>query len=236
MGLDRNKIQDCVRKLREIKGEELTMNKTITAIIIAFCIALAGETVFLFSQLNKQNTLTQDLFEAQVESEQLSTEIDTISLEKDSLLKEKEDNSTQLATLSVQVETLTAENKALKTDINTKKGQISELQAKQRSMEQKFMCDKTIGSINFSDNKSVNDALVKYVNQTKGISEPISAHYWKIIWTGEKYSTHTIEVHSEKDRTNYIWTFTAYFRGEAYGEHENGVFYNDEQCWIYLDK
>lgn len=205
------------------------MNKTLTAIIIAIFIALAGETVFLFSQMNK-------LTKSQVETEKLSNEIGTISSEKESLLKENDEKTTQLATSSAQIETLTSEKTALETDVKSKRAQISELQAKQRAMVQTFMCDKTISSINFSDNKSVNDALVKYVNQIKGISEPISAHYWKIIWTGEKYSTHTIEVHSEKDRMNYIWTFTAYFRGEAYGDHENGVFYNDEQCWIYLDK
>lgn len=205
------------------------MNKTITVIIIAIFIALAGETVYLFSQMNI-------LSKSQIETAKLSTEISTISSEKESLHKENGEMTTQLATLSAQIDTLTSEKIALETDVKSKKAQISEMQTKQRTTEKKFMCNSTISNISFSNNKSVNDALVKYVNRTKSISEPISAHYWKIIWTGENYSTHTIEVHSEKDHMNYIWTFTAYFRGEAYGDHENGVFYNDEQCWLYLDK
>lgn len=99
------------------------------------------------------------------------------------------------------------------------------------------MCDKTLIDIDFTDNKSVNNELVKFVNRDKSsISEPVSAHYWSLLWTGEKYSIHTVEVYSAKDRTTYVWKFTAYFHGEAYGIHKNGVFWNDEQCWIYLEE
>jgi hypothetical protein len=89
--------------------------------------------------------------------------------------------------------------------------------------------------VNFSTNKSVNDALVDWVENNTTITEPVSAHYWNIIWTGDKYSIHTIEVYSAKNNVNYVWTFTAYFRGEADGEHANGIFYNDDQCWLYLE-
>ncbi|MHB8088736.1 MAG: hypothetical protein ACYDH2_10885 [Anaerolineaceae bacterium] len=212
------------------------MSKSFIAIIIILIVALIGVTVFLFTTMGEKNTINQDLLKAETKNSQLTNDLASVTSEKDSLAQENDAADAQLTTLTAQLTTLTGENATLNGDLDKIKDQISDLQATQRSMEKKFMCSKTISSIDFTGNKSVNDALSKYVNQTKSITEPITANYWNIIWTGEKYSTHTIEAHSEKDRTNYLWTFTAYFRGEAYGDHENGVFYNDRQCWIYLDK
>ncbi len=56
-----------------------------------------------------------------------------------------------------------------------------------------------------------------------------------ILYAGSKYSIHTVEVFSAKENMTYMWKFTAYFRGESYGDHVNGIFYNDNQCWLYLE-
>lgn len=222
----------------------------ITAAVVLI-IAVAGESFYLFDQNEKLGNLKNSHAaqeetikrleektirgledeKARLESEKtnLSIEIGRLRQEKTELTTQNEKQAEELVELSNQLSTLTPQMKAKNDELRKVRNEVI-------SMKKKFMCDTTMAKPDFSSNDSVSKALAKYVERTKGIDEPVTAHYWNQVWTGEKYSIHTVEVYSKNDRINYVWKFTVYYRGEAYGDHENGVFYNDQQCWLYLDK
>ncbi len=212
-------------------------------VVIVLALALVVESFLLINQMEKQQQLADDIsrLEQEVrgaqndnrllstENASLQTEIDKFANEKTVLVADTEKLTQEATELEAQIEKMSA-------DIKTKTSRVSALTREKSALEKKFMCSRTLSNVDFSSNESVNKSLKKYVENTKNRSEAVSASYWNLIWTGEKYSTHTVEVNSEADNINYIWKFTVYFRGEAYGDHENGIFYNDEQCWMYLDK
>lgn len=212
-------------------------------VVTVLVFALVTETFFLVNQFGKQQQLVANVFGLQQDiqasegnNEKLTGEIDDLKEEMEQLSQEKSVLIEEVTELEKEVSTLSEENSKLSGDLKEKSDRVSALAGENRLLESKFMCERTLSNVDFSNNESVNKSLKKYVEDTKNLEEPITASYWNLIWTGDKYSIHTVEVHSEKDRTNYIWKFTVYFRGEAYGDHENGIFYNDHQCWMYLDK
>lgn len=219
------------------------MKKITIAIIVVLFVTIAAETFFLVNGFTKRTALDRELLIEQNNSMLLSSQVDTLTDEKQTLTTNLTTLDSQLAALEEEKTNLLNENnllleesEALKESVKQKTTQISKLTREKTAITDKFMCDRTISNVDFSTNKSVSDSLVDYVMDTKSGSEPVSANYWNTVWTGEKYSIHTVAVFSAKDNTNYIWKFTAYFKGEAYGDHVNGIFYNDQQCWLYLDK
>jgi hypothetical protein len=225
--------------------------KTISIVTVAvLSVALIIETIF-FLQLSRNqqkfsyqvSSLQQDVKELEKSNTLLKDSQTLLENEKSKLLvntgqlsQENETFSTEIAKKEEQIKSLTDDVGKLTTELDEQKASVSKLQTENNSLKSKFMCKKTLSSVDFTNNKSVNKSLVAFAESVNTRPEPISAHYWNLIWTGSKYSIHTIEVHSEKERTNYIWKFTVYFRGESYGDHGNGIFYNDDQCWLYLDK
>lgn len=215
--------------------------------IIVLALGLVGETVFLVKQTGDQQEMGHQVFQLEQEvqdaesnneklieennavSMNLKKEIEQVSLEKVTLVD-------KVAALEEDASKLKEDNTKLTNDLKAKTDRVSTLTRENSTMKKKFMCGRTLSNVDFASNDTVNKALKQYVNDTKNRSEIVSASYWNLIWTGEKYSTHTVEVYSEKDQINYVWKFTVYFRGESYGDHENGIFYNDDQCWMYLDK
>jgi cell division protein FtsB len=210
-------------------------------ITILIIVALAGETVFIFHQFSTQQALMSQQLQLQqkiggLEKEKLSLEKDNANLEKviEQLNKEND-------TLTERTSSLEEENKKLADQVadltktgNVKTSDINRLQSEVSTINKKLLCENLLTKVDFTNNETVNKSLVSYVEANKNEVEPVSAHYWNLIWTGSKYSVHTIEVHSAKDQINYIWKFTVYFQGESYGDHVNGVFYNDDQCWLYM--
>ena len=127
------------------------MSKSFIAIIIILIVALIGVTVFLFTTMGEKNTINQDLLKAETKNSQLTNDLASVTSEKDSLAQENDAADAQLTTLTAQLTTLTGENATLNGDLDKIKDQISDLQASQRSMEKKFMCSKTINSIDFTE-------------------------------------------------------------------------------------
>lgn len=230
------------------------MNKILITVLAVVLLALVAVSTIMVIQLMEKQKLSIEKtnFELQLINSQqavsklerteeglekeraaLQTKLDKLTEEKDSMIDSLVD---QLAGLEEKEEALNTQISDLTKTLQGKEARINKLQTENKSLTSKFMCNETLSNVDFTNNESVNKSLVKYVNDTKSLEEPISAHYWNLIWTKSKYSIHTIEVHSQKDRMNYIWKFTVYFRGESHGDHENGIFYNDDQCWMYLDK
>jgi hypothetical protein len=135
--------------------------------------------------------------------------------------------------LEDEINTLTDETKELKNELGMLR---INYESKLDALEKELMCDEAPINVDYASNKTVSDSLVKFVNGWKSAEEPISSHHWSLIWTGNKYSIHTVEVHSEKDNINYIWTFIAYFQGEGNGLHSDGIFWADHQCWLDFKK
>ena len=226
------------------------MKKSFTAVtIILALIAVveAGILIFSFVSLNQQSrqkvSLQQELTELKQQKQDLEASqgeaqfnLGKVSQERDSLLEQikslQDDNSNLNKDLDKEVE----EKGTLSAQLKDSKDEASNLRSDVSSLNQKFMCEDTLTDVDFTSLDLVNKALGKYVEDTKNMTEPVSARYYNQIWTGQKYSIHTVEVHTEKDRMTYLWKFTVYFRGENFGLHENGIFYNDQQCWLYLDK
>lgn len=212
-------------------------------VIIVLALSLVGETFFLIKQSDdlrqmagEVTQLKQEVLDSQSKNEELIQEKNSLQSGYDQVAQEKTIFSDKTAELEQEAAELSEVNKRLSENLKTKTNRVTELLSEKKSLESKFLCARTLPRVDFSSNEAVNKSLKKYVNDTKNFDEPVSASYWNLIWTGEKYSTHTVEVKSEKDNMVYIWKFTVYFRGESYGNHENGIFYNDDQCWLYLDK
>ena len=160
------------------------------------------------------------------EIDQLETGIETLESEINTLNRDIESLNGEIDILIDEVNDLKHEKGMLKVNYE---GQLDEL-------EGILMCEESPINVDYENNKTVSDSLVKFVNSWKGAEEPISSHRWSLIWTKSKYSIHTIEVHSEKDSINYVWKFTSYFNGEGNGRHVNGIFWADHQCWLDFDK
>lgn len=211
------------------------MKKATIAITVVLLLALISETVFLIILVKNRNELVVNMFNEQMKNVKLTNDITNITAEKDDLVKEKGGLDDQILSLKSQLAAITEENDSLIDSNELKAERIDSLLDEKEAINSKFMCAKTLKTVDFSNNKSVSDDLVKYVTQAKSTQEPVTAAFWNTVWTGEKYSIHTIEVESEKDNATYVWKFTVYYRGESYGDHENGVFYNDDQCWLYFN-
>lgn len=95
-----------------------------------------------------------------------------------------------------------------------------------------YFCSEKI-RVDFTSNYTVGRSLIEFVADRA--EDPVSGNWWKIFWTGDKHSLHTVEAWSKEDRVNYVWEFIVYFRGEFYGEHPNGVFWTGAGCWLYRD-
>jgi predicted nuclease with TOPRIM domain len=216
------------------------MKKALVGICIVLLVALGAESAFFISNANQWKLATQD---AQTQKEDLNNQIATLQADKSNLVVENAKLSQEKDTLNEEMGSLSDENRTLNDkvdsltdDLKNRTTDWQEATSELKATKDKYLCKKPITAVSFVDNSSVDQALVKYVNSTKNPDEPISAHNWSIIWTGSKYSIHTVEVYSEKDKTSYIWKFTVYFKGEDYGYHVNGIFYNDQQCWLYIEK
>lgn len=204
--------------------------KKLLPYLLGFCIfALGVETLFLIMNFGKLNTCQKDLAnttlmmgrldgkcqDIQKNNDQLKNEIEAFQKDNQKLNQAVKDDAAEISNLKEQVLKVNQE----------KNNEVA-------AMENRFMCAESPIIVSYRDNASVNNSLKVFVENTKSIDEPITASYWNAIWTGDNYSIHTIEVESEKDQTNYLWKFTAYFDGESYGQHVNGVFWNDQQCWL----
>lgn len=212
-------------------------------VVIVLALILAVETGFIIKLVMDQQQQTVrvlqgelDLQFAKNKNEELGNANGEIKGELEKANQQKTELTEAQGKLQEDANKLTAEKEKLLLDQKNNLSEMQKLKVNVSDTTDKFMCDRTLSNVDFTNNESVNKSLKKYVTDTKGISEDVSASYWNLIWTGKKYSIHTVEVHSDEDNMNYIWKFTAYFRGESHGDHENGVFYNDDQCWMYLDK
>ena len=212
-------------------------------VVIVLALILAVETGFIIKLVMDQQQQTVrvlqgelDLQFAKNKNEELGNANGEIKGELEKANQQKTELTEAQGKLQEDANKLTAENEKLLLDQKNNLSKMEKLKVNVSDTTDKFMCDRTLSNVDFTNNESVNKSLKKYVTDTKGISDDVSASYWNLIWTGKKYSIHTVEVNSDEDNMNYIWKFTAYFRGESYGDHENGVFYNDDQCWMYLDK
>ena len=197
--------------------------------VVFIVLALIVETIFIIHQVGDQQRLSfqilgleQNLTESENKNETLNGDNAKANKEIEELTIEK---NQQIAT-----------NADLEKKLEEKIAYSTELLKQNSTLEKKFLCEKSLSGVDFTDNETVNQSLKKYVRDTKNRSEPVSASYWSLIWTGDKYSIHTVEAYSEEENMNYIWKFTVYFNGESYGDHKDGIFYNDGQCWLYLDK
>ncbi len=211
--------------------------------VVVLALALVAETFFLVQQIDNLQQMTGEIARLQQEVADSQTKYEDLVEEKNTLQEGFEKVTFERTTfidksskLEQEVTELSEENKSVKEDLKTKTNRVSELLRENKALESKFMCDRILSNVDFSSNEAVNKSLKKYVSDTKNLDEAVSASYWNLIWTGDKYSTHTVEVNSVKDNVVYVWKFTVYYRGESYGDHENGIFYNDDQCWLYLDK
>lgn len=106
-------------------------NKSNILIVILIC--LVGYFIF---QIYTQN---QYLSRFQTSNSQLQKTLEGIISKKKVLEEEKKENTIIISTLTAAKKTNSAE--------------ISKLKATQISMENKFMCDKTLIDIDFTDNK-----------------------------------------------------------------------------------
>jgi hypothetical protein len=148
----------------------------------------------------------------QNEKTNLKTDVSKLTDAKN-LLSEK------IIKLETEAKDLNGKMSELTKNLADKTSSVTKLQSENRSLKQKYMCKDTLNNVDFSSNKTVNTALTSYVNRTKSLDLPVSANYWNLIWTGSKYSTHTVEVYSAKENMTYLWKFTVYYRGESYGDH-----------------
>jgi hypothetical protein len=231
-----NKIFSCLVM-------EGSMKKWVSIfVIVAFGIIALTEAVFLFLSFGKETqsrVLLDSVNNKLSEATTKNTELEGVksdlqysngqcSQEIDSLTSEKAQLITTSDELTVKFDSLEKENK-------TNLDSIVSLKKENKALTDRFMCKDQIKGVTFIDNKMVNTLLVKYVEDTSNLKLPVTSHSWNIVWSDSKYSIHTIGILSTKDNINYIWKFTVYFKGEAYGEHANGIFYNDQQCWLYLE-
>lgn len=212
-------------------------------VVIVLALILAVETGFIIKLVMDQQQQTVRVLQGELDlqfAKNKNEELGNANVEIKGELEKANQQKTELTEaqgkLQEDANKLTAENEKLLLDQKNNLSKMEKLKVNVSDTTDKFMCDRTLSNVDFTNNESVNKSLKKYVTDTKGISDDVSASYWNLIWTGKKYSIHTVEVNSDEDNMNYIWKFTAYFRGESYGDHENGVFYNDDQCWMYLDK
>ena len=184
--------------------------------------------------------LVGDLSDALDSIEKKEGEIDNQAEEIDQL-------ETEIDTLESEISTLNSDIESLNSEIDTQNDEVNDLkhdkgmltvnyEGKLDELEEKLMCEESPINVDYENNKTVSDSLVKFVNSKKSVEEPITSHRWSIIWTKSRFSIHTIEVHSEKDSINYVWKFTSYFNGEGNGRHVNGIFWADHQCWLDFDK
>jgi hypothetical protein len=142
--------------------------------------------------------------------------------------------------LKIQLESVSGELQVIQTELETtqRENEVALQQAETDKInsiieiEEKYQCPDYPISVDYKNNYSVGQSLISYVEKSKVLDEPISANYWKAFWTGEKHSLHTVEVYSSNDNMTYLWEFVVYFRGEASGEHPNGVFWTGRGCWL----
>lgn len=175
---------------------------------------------------NNNSKLNDTVSSKELEITNLEERIRELDISVTTLTAKNEELSNDKATLEAKVSSLETSYDLLQGQYTTASGIVKELDG--------LFCDTQLNDVDFSNNESVNESLVSYVERTKSTAEPISAHYFNLIWTGEKHSIHTIEVYSQADNMNYLWKFIVYFRGEAYGRHENGIFNSDDMCWLYF--
>ncbi|GIV63891.1 MAG: hypothetical protein KatS3mg045_1230 [Bellilinea sp.] len=218
-------------------------NRFYTIAALVLMLLLSGETIFLLNTNQHRSVLAKHVTELEQTIQRKKEENEKLTHEnsqlKDSLELtnlEKQQSAEKILELEEEIKSLEKQLADAQKDLVSKNAQIANLREDIVKTKDKFMCSTSLSRVDFTSNATVNNVLKNYVNRIKNMNEPISASYWNQIWTGKNYSIHTIEVYSEKDNTNYLWKFTVYFRGEAYGEHEYGIFYNDNQCWLYLDK
>lgn len=211
------------------------------AVIIVLVLSLVGMTYYLVQQSASVQRFTTQLSESQQKVTSLEKDNSGLASEKTALQADINSLDQEKKLLSDQITKLEGEEKDLNSQVTdlTKKlkdktSSEAQLMVDKGALQRKLMCEDTLGNVDFSSNESVSASLANYVDRTKNTDLPVSAHYWNLVWTDSKYSIHTVEVHSAKEHMNYIWKFTVYFQGESYGHHKYGVFYNDDQCWLYL--
>ncbi len=187
--------------------------------------ALAGWEYF---QLNLANS---ELAAARAELLAVSTEADNLevlnSLSKDvidQLEQNQADNKEVIEGLSSEVDSLRGSIEARE---NTNERAMREL-------EEQFMCSGANISPDYETNHSVSETLLDYVSDVNSQSVAVSANYWKVFWTGAKFSHHTVEAFDRSANWVYLWDFIVFFDGESSGEHVNGIFWADQQCWLDL--
>jgi outer membrane murein-binding lipoprotein Lpp len=221
-------------------AEEGMMKKILGGVSVILLVALVAVSAFFISSINQQRQISQQvstqISDLQQKASKLETDKSTLDINVGKITQERDALSAKVTQLEDGNKTLNDKLSGLTKDLDQKTSDWQKANSEVAMTKSKYMCKDTLTGASFLDNESVNKSLVDYVNGHNNLDLPITAHYWNVIWTGSKYSTHTIEIHSEKDRTNYLWKFTVYFKGESFGDHVNGIFYNDDQCWLYLDK
>lgn len=194
---------------------------------IAVLFVLAGVLAIFagweYFQLNRANSevasMRAELLVARTEAENLEV---VSSLSKDVIDQLGQSNEEYLSL----IEGVTSEMKAQ---------EIGHERA-MREFEERFMCSAANFSPDYETNHSVSETLLEYVSDINSQSVAVSANYWKIFWTGTKFSHHTVEAFDRSANRVYLWDFIVFYEGESSGEHVNGIFWADQQCWLDLSR
>lgn len=197
----------------------------ILLLIVLSLGALAGWEYF---RLNLANS---ELAAARAELLAVSTEADNLevlnSLSKDvidQLEQNQADNKEMIEGLSSEVDSLRGSMEARE---NTHERTIREL-------EERFICANVNLSPDYETNHSISETLLDFVSDINSQSVAVSSNYWKVFWTGAKFSHHTVEAFDRSANYVYLWNFIVFFDGEGSGDHANGIFWADQQCWLDL--